>query len=137
MNIRLPGFNQDFPDWSNVLNYADTYLDQEDMTNLNDSLIKTGLNIKKINSEMEKYDRLRTAKELEYKRKFRREFQEAQGTNATQKKIIAEINCEELESELRYYENVVNELTRMSAVLRTDLDILKTIGFNLRQELKI
>lgn len=137
MDIKIPGFDKEFPNWSKTLNYSDTFLDQEDMSNLNSALINTGLSLKRVNAEIEKYDRIKRIKELEYKRKFRREIVDAQAATASQRKAIADINCEELESEVAYYTSVVDELTRISSVLRTDLDILKTIGFNLRQELKI
>ena len=55
----------------------------------------------------------------------------------SQKKRIAEIECEDLEFRLAYIDEVINELTKISQSLRVDLDILKTIGFNIRQELKL
>lgn len=139
MSIKLPNSNCVFPEWEEKLelNYCDSFWDSEDMDNLNKTLINTGLALKRINNELQENERIRLQKELEYKQKFRREMQSASGRTEAQKKIVAEINCEELETELVYYDQLTKELTKLSNSLRIDLDILKTIGFNLRQEMKI
>ena len=55
----------------------------------------------------------------------------------SQKKRLAEIECEDIEFQLAYINEIINELTKISQSLRIDLDVLKTIGFNIRQEMKI
>jgi len=53
------------------------------------------------------------------------------------KKQLAEIACEDYDIKLAFINEVIKELTRISAGLRIDLDILKTLSFNIRQEMKI
>lgn len=138
-DIRLPGIDKDFPDWTSLqeVRYEDSFWDNEDISNYNSTLIKTGLNLKEINKQLNIFEKLRLQKEIEYKRKFRNELLNATARTESQKRILAEIECEDIESELAYYDSIVKELNRLSLALRTDLDILKTIGFNLRQEMKI
>ena len=57
--------------------------------------------------------------------------------NATEKKILAELACEKLEARLAYLSEIIRELTQKANQLRLELDTLKTIGFNIRQEMKL
>ena len=57
--------------------------------------------------------------------------------NENQRKILTEIECEELELKSMYYEELVRELNRKSMEIRTAINVLNTIGFNIRQELKL
>lgn len=128
-----------FPDWKDLedIDYEGSFWDSQELDNLNTTLIKTVLDLKSINKEITKYDRKRVQLETEYKQKFRASVLSSNAKTETQKKQMAEIQCQDLEVKLAYIEEVLRELNRLSSSLRTDLDVLKTIGFNLRQELKL
>ena len=45
--------------------------------------------------------------------------------------------CEEYEVKILYYTEIIKQLNRISQNYRTDLDVLKTLCFNIRQEMKL
>jgi hypothetical protein len=133
--IKLP----EYPDFEDLhtIHSEGSFWDHNEIDNLNSTLIRTVLNLKEITRQINDYERQRTQLDVEYKHKFRRLMVDSTVKTESQKKRIAEIECEDLEFRLAYIDEVINELTKISQSLRIDLDILKTIGFNIRQELKL
>lgn len=133
--LKLP----EFPNWAEMesIDYGGSFWNDNDISNLNSTLIKTAINLKTLNSELTKYERKKVKKEIEYKHKYRTSLLESNGKTESQKKLLAEIACSELEWQIEYLNEVIKELNRLSVTLRTELDILKTIGHNLRQEMKL
>jgi len=127
------------PDWNkdNTFNYEDTFLDKADFDTLNEKLINIGLNLKNINKKLSKYEKTKAQLDVEYKRAYRKAFFDAGPTTESHRKIYAEIACEDLELKLLYVEQIIKELSRISYSLRTELDIIQTIGHNIRREMTL
>ena len=86
---------------------------------------------------MTKYEREKTEIELNRNRIYRTTVLSSTAKTESMKKQLAEIACEDYDIKLAFINEVIKELTRISAGLRIDLDILKTLSFNIRQEMKI
>ena len=133
--IQLPHY----PDFEELhtISSSGSFWDNRDVDNLNATLIRTVLNLKEVTRQINEYERKRTQLDLEYKHKYRLLMVDSTAKTESQKKRVAEIECEEIEFQLAYVNEIINELTKISQSLRIDLDVLKTIGFNIRQEMKI
>ena len=133
--IQLP----QYPNFEELhtINSTGSFWDSRDVDNLNATLIRTVLNLKEVTRQINDYERQRTQLDLEYKHKFRQLMVDSTIKTESQKKRLAEIECEDIEFQLAYINEIINELTKISQSLRIDLDVLKTIGFNVRQEMKI
>lgn len=133
--IQLPHY----PNFEELHTISSTgsFWDSRDVDNLNATLIRTVLNLKEVTRQINDYERQRTQLDLEYKHKFRQLMVDSTIKTESQKKRLAEIECEDIEFQLAYINEIINELTKISQSLRIDLDVLKTIGFNIRQEMKI
>lgn len=113
-------------------------IDYEEIRKLNDILNNNLYELREVNFELTKIEREKTKIDLKYKRKYRTEYlKNTDSKNENQRKILTEIECEELESKSMYYEELVRELNRKSMEIRTAINVLNTIGFNIRQELKL
>ena len=135
VELRLP----EFPNWDNLeeIDYSGSFWDDQDINSLNATLIKTALNLKAVNKEITKYERRKTQTEIIFKRKFREVVINSSAKTEAQKKLMAEIECQEEEWKLAYLDEILRELNRISMSLRVDLDTLKTLGHNLRQEMRL
>lgn len=127
------------PDWNkdNQYNYEDTFLDYGEFDNLNKSLVDIGLSLKNINKKLAKYEKQKTELDVQYKRKYRKAFLETEVKTESHRKIYAEIACEDLEIKILYLDQIIKELTRISFSLRTELEIVQTIGHNIRREMTL
>lgn len=133
--INLP----QFPDWKGLeeVDSTGSFWSTEDFNNLNNTLIRTTLNLKQVSKELTKYEILKAKAEFEYNKLYRRTLLSSSAKTETQKKQIAEMACEEYEVKILYYTEIIKQLNRISQNYRTDLDVLKTLCFNLRQEMKL
>ncbi len=133
--IKMP----EFPDLSGLENIESrgSFWDSQDLINMNSTLIVTVLSLKEINRQITDYSRQKTIAELEYKRKFRSLMISLDAKTETLKKHMAEKACEEEEYKIAVLEEILKELNRIAADKRTQLDTLKIITYNLRQEMKI
>lgn len=113
------------------------FWDSKELDDLNKTIIDSTLRLRKTNELITKYDRKKTQLELEYKHAYREELFKAEGKTESQKKLVAEMKCEPIEMKLAYATEMVSELTRESYTIRAELDTLKNIGHNARQELRI
>lgn len=133
--IKLPSF----PDSNKLLEneLEGLFWDSQEINDLNKTLVLTVKKLRLINSKINKYEREKTKAQLEFKHKKRRAIIEAEGSSQKEKSIVAEIECEEEEMKIAYLEEVISELTRESQSIRLELDTLKTLGMNLRQEMRL
>lgn len=134
-NFKFPKF----PEWQflNEIDATGNFWDNQELSNLNSTLIKTTIKLREISKELTKYERKKAETEIAYKRKFREELLTSTLENATNRKLAAEVACEDLEWKNAYLDEVIKELTREAFSLRTELDTLKTVGHNLRQEMRL
>lgn len=113
------------------------FWDSNEFTDLNSTLIITVKTLRAVSEEITKYERKRSEIALEYKQSIRRFLVESKAKTETQKKQLAEIEYEDLEADLENVEVILKELHRIAGNLKVELDILKTVGHNLRQEARI
>lgn len=127
------------PEWDKdkKFSYEDTFLDYNDIDNLNQALIKVRLDLKYINKKLADVEKQRATIEVKYKRLYRREFINAEVPTESHRRLYAEMKCEDLEIQKIYADQMIEELRRVSFGLRTELDILIAIGHNLRREMKL
>lgn len=127
------------PNWNtdNKYNYEDTFLDYGEFDNLNKSLVDIGLSLKNINKKLAMYEKQKAELDVQYKRNYRKAFLETVVKTESHRKIYAEVACEDLEIKIMYLDQIIKELTRISFSLRTELEIVQTIGHNIRREMTI
>lgn len=133
--IKLPNFKE--IEVVSYSNYFDNFWDSLKVEQYNETLISTVLQMNEINNQINEYTQKKVKIELEYKHKLRYHILTVEAANATEKKILAELACEKLEARLAYLSEIIRELTQKANQLRLELDTLKTIGFNIRQEMKL
>lgn len=128
-----------FPDWKGLeeVESVGSFWSTEDFNNMNNTLIRTTLNLKQVSKELTKYETLKAKTEFEYNKLYRRTLLSSSAKTETQKKQIAEMACEEYEAKILYYTEVIKQLNRIAQNYRTDLDVLKVLSFNLRQEMRL
>lgn len=133
--IKMP----EFPSWEGLesIDSAGSFWDTQELSHLNNTLIRTVVNLKEVSRHLTKYEREKTEVELNRNRIYRTTVLSSTAKTESMKKQLAEIACEDYDIKLAFINEVIKELTRISAGLRIDLDILKTLSFNIRQEMKI
>lgn len=133
--IKMP----EFPSWEGLesIDSAGSFWDTQELSHLNNTLIRTVVNLKEVSRQLTKYEREKTEVELNRNRIYRTTILSSTAKTESMKKQLAEIACEDYDIKLAFINEVIKELTRISAGLRIDLDILKTLSFNIRQEMKI
>lgn len=133
--IKMP----EFPSWEGLesIDSAGSFWDTQELSHLNNTLIRTAVNLKEVSRQLTKYEREKTEVELNRNRIYRTTVLSSTAKTESMKKQLAEIACEDYDIKLAFINEVIKELTRISAGLRIDLDILKTLSFNIRQEMKI
>lgn len=129
----------EFPSWEGLesIDSAGSFWDTQELSHLNNTLIRTVINLKEVSRQLTKYEREKTEVELNRNRIYRTTVLSSTAKTESMKKQLAEIACEDYDIKLAFINEVIKELTRISAGLRIDLDILKTLSFNIRQEMKI
>ena len=133
--IKMP----EFPSWEGLesIDSAGSFWDTQELSHLNNTLIRTVVNLKEVSRQLTKYEREKTEVELNRNRIYRTTVLSSTAKTESMKKQLAEIACEDYDIKLAFINEVIKELTRISAGLRIDLDILKNLSFNIRQEMKI
>lgn len=130
------------PNWDKLnlsqMETQGTFWDSQEIDNLNETIVKTTMELRKCNLQISQVDRKRLEKELEYKRNYRRAYLDVKDFKTeTQRRFLAEISVEEIEMELFGLREIIDELQRYAFTLKNELDSLKTIGHNLRQEMRL
>lgn len=116
---------------------TENFLDNLEIETLNQKLIQLLLSMRIISEKLDKYSRKKVEKEAQYKLKYRNYLLGVEGKTEGQKKLLAEIYCENEEIEIAYLDEVIKELTRHSYVIKQELEVLKILGNNVRMEMKL
>lgn len=133
--------NYKLPNFPNILtdeDIAQTFWGSQNPGLLAEALMQTVVKLKELNKSIIEYERKRVKAELRYKHKFREAYL-SQEQNRTEywKKTNAELACEADEIKMLYYQEVCSELSRKVKEIRDEIDVLKTLSFNYRQEMKL
>lgn len=129
------------PKWNNDNKIKDleflNSVDNIDLDNLNTGLVQCAINLKEINEKLSKWERVQAKCEIEYKRKYRKLMIDSTLNTDSQKRLYAEYNCEDLELKILYAKQIIGELKRMSNNYRTNIEVIQTIGNNIRKEMDL
>ena len=127
------------PDWNKDNKVTDleflNKISYTDLDVLNDSLIRVASGMNELNKKLSIYEKSQAHYEIEYKRKYRKIMMESDLPTDSQKKLYAEVQCEDLEMKILYSKQIIGELKRNSNTFRLSLDVLQTIGNNVRKEM--
>lgn len=132
MSLRFPSIEE-----LESIDNRGLFWDSQELSDLNSTIINTTKSLRAVSTEISKYERQRMELQLEYKRGMRQSIVHSTAKTETLKKQLAEIEHEDLEADLEVLEAILRELNRIAANLRLELDTLKTIGHNLRQEMRL
>ena len=106
-----------------------------DLSELNNTLVKITQAMVGVNKKLSTYERIQAKTEVQYKRKYRYLLLNSKMSTDSQKKLYAETQCEDLEMKIIYSKEIINELKRTSNTLRNILEIIQTLGNNVRKEM--
>lgn len=128
----LKGFNI-----HDVYDYSLAETDYEDLNKLNEHVAHARVALFKVTEKINIAERKARVARLEYERAFNRQYLRSTAKTASDKKIFASIQCEELENTCVYFEQIEKELSRIASTLRMELQTLQGVGNNLRQQMKM
>lgn len=137
-SLKLPKL----PDISD-LSYEDvtsSFWSQADIAKANDTIISLVMRVREINKKIIENDRKKLDAKTKYDHAYRLAYlnlSENKSLTETQKKMMAEAECEKEEIAYAYLEEMSKELVRLSFQANFELDALKTISNNMRLELKL
>lgn len=110
----------------------------EDFNLINKEMVSLVLRLRDINKRLTEYERKKTTADSKYKHEYRKSYlTQSAAKNETHRRILIEIENEKLEFEISFYDEMIRELTREAHAIRFEMDTLKTIAYNIRQELRI
>lgn len=129
----------EFRNWSskNFYDYEHEIVDYEDLEKLNQAIRSARLALFQITDKINSCERVERLAKTEYERKHRRAYLQSKQKTETAKKAMADLECEDLEDKAIVYEQLRQELTRMSNSIRLELQTLQTLGNNIRQQMKM
>lgn len=127
----------EFPEPTDI-DILEGFWGNQDFDLINKTLADSVIKLNDINNKLELYEREKVKTELTYKHKYREAYlsQDEKKTESW-KKNKSEMLCESEEAKLFYLEEMTKELQRRASEIRFQLEVLKNISYNVRQELKI
>lgn len=120
-----------------IYDYTKQITDYEDLQQLSGAINAARVALFRVTEQINKYERKEKEAKLRYERAYRRAYLESVEKTEAQKKMRAELACENLENDYIVAEQLKNELSRMSYSLRLELQTLQAVGNNLRQQMKM
>lgn len=122
---------------SGTFNFLETFGDLGTLEKINEGILQLLFEMRKVSKELDEVEARRIKAEFALDVKYRREYFEVKSaSNETQRKLIAEMACEKEEKEKIRYEELAKRKNRRINSIKIEIDSLKTIGYNMRQELK-
>lgn len=116
---------------------TESFLDNQEVATLNKNLIDTTLKLREVNKRLDYYSRKKLEAEVLYKHKYRETLLETEAKTESQKKLLAELECENEEIKVLYLEEMIKELTRLSYSLKSEIETMKILGNNIRVEMRL
>lgn len=120
-----------------VYKYNDNIVDYEDLQELGTAINAARIALFRVTDRINEYERAEKEQKIKYDREFRRQYLNSVDKTESQKRMRAELFCEDLENDYIVAEQLKNELVRTSHALRLELQTLQAIGNNLRQQMKV
>ena len=134
-SIELPNLAK----WSvkQVYDFSQQISDYESLSELGAAINAARIALFRITDKINTYERQEREAKIRYDRAYRRAYLGSVEKTEAQKRLRAELACEDLENEYIVAEQLKNELNRTSYTLRLELQTLQAIGNNLRQQMKM
>lgn len=127
-----------FPQWNPVNDEEiDQLTDFSDLSEVNQRLNRLRARFYRIHQALAEAQRAHSEAKSEYSKRLRREMVNISGGTEKTRVAMAEIACEEWESEVTIRNQVVNELVSEQRIISKDLDILETLSNNIRAQMKV
>lgn len=120
-----------------VYDYVEHIVDYDDLEKLGNAINKARLGLFIVTDKINEFDRKMLLAKTEYEREYRRRYLTSNAKTEMQRKIRAELMCEDLENNLLTFTQAKAELTRQANLLRVELETLNTISNNIRQQMKM
>ena len=134
-SIELPNLTK----WtvSQVYDYSQQISDYGTLADLGAAINAARVALFRITDKINEYERKEKEAKMRYDRAYRRAYLASVEKTESQKRLRAELSCEDLENEYVVAEQLKNELNRTAYTLRLELQTLQAIGNNLRQQMKM
>lgn len=113
------------------------FVDFEDMEAVNKALFSAKSALFTVTDKINSFENKLTRAKTAYNREWRRRYLSSTGKTDTARKMEADLYCENLEDDVIVYEQIREDLKRLSNILRIELQSLQTISSNLRQQIHI
>lgn len=111
--------------------------DFSDLSQVNHRLNTLRSRFYQINKQLKLAQRSLAQAKAEHSSKLRREMVNISGGTEKTRVAMAEIACEEWESDVIVYNQLVQEMTNDQRIVSKDLDVLETLSNNIRAQIKI
>lgn len=118
-------------------NYEEEIIDYDSLDALSRAINSARRALFQLTEKVNEYERLELEAKVKYERQHARAFLASAKKTAAEKKLHADIYCEDIENDYLAVGQVKNELVRASHALRLELQTLQAVGNNLRQQLKV
>lgn len=126
------------PSWAEEPNeYYEQLTDFSDLSQVNHRLNSLRARFYQINRQLKVVQRELARAKAEYSSQLRRELVNITGGTEKTRVAMAEIACEEWESDVVVYTQFVQEITNDQRIISKDLEILETLSNNIRAQIKI
>lgn len=134
-NIKLPN-NRNLGDQT-VESFRESFANFDDVEEISKKIVELIVYMRKLNKLLSEKERKYADLTVRYRRKYREVYLglESKGLNSTDRKYMAEIECEEYEMNEIYLKQMIEELKRLSYSTKTELNLLQTLGSNNRAQL--
>lgn len=123
--------------YSSVDGYMPDEMDFTDLSELNRAINHARRRAFMIKNEITNARRVELEVSDRYRKAYSRAYIMKSGGTADHRKSWAEIETEEIYSEMMVAKHVVEEIKNLSYTVSRDLDVLKTISDNLRKQLSL
>lgn len=118
-------------------NYDEEIIDYDSLDALSKAINSARRALFQLTEKVNDYETQEMIAKVAYERQHARMFLASTKKTAAEKKLHADIYCENLENDYLVLGQVKNELVRASHTLRLELQTLQAVGNNLRQQLKV
>ena len=135
LDFSMPSFKK--WDVSKFYDYKNEILHYEDFQKLEESVKAARLANFKITKALISYSTKEEEAKVKYKRAWSRAYLNSNEKTDSAKKARADLACERLENDVLVNSRVRADLAKLSDTLKMELQMLQSIGNNLRQQLKM
>lgn len=118
--------------------FLDSFADAQDLAIINKEMATLILKMRALSNELSVAEKKKSNADYAYKKEYNRAYINLgdSAKNETYKKIMAEIECEDLELNVIKFDLLAKEKQRQIYQIRSEIEALRTIASNIKQELQ-